>query len=193
MNINPPDVVERLLNENEKLVPYFASRWGKKKKAKWDDLISFGKIGLREAAMRYDPARAKFSTYASFWIRKYLHLAVKEQAMLTGRISFDDPVGYDDGDMTRHEVIADKNARTPAELSARRDLLERFEHLMNAVDLSAREREIIVQRYGLGGDKRKTQKQIGRELGLTGRRIGQIEKEAREKLEALPPDFPDFS
>jgi len=111
--------------------------------------------------------------------------------------SFDDPVGNDDGGMTRHEVIADKNAWTPAQLSANGDLLERFERAIEAAGLSDREREIIVQRHGLDGDKRKTQKQVARKLGLTRQRIGQIEKSVRDKLKALPPSFsqdlPDFS
>jgi DNA-directed RNA polymerase sigma subunit (sigma70/sigma32) len=111
--------------------------------------------------------------------------------------SFDDPVGNDDGDMTRHEVIADKNAWTPVELFGRHDLFERFERAVEAVGLSDLERDIIVQRHGLDGDKRKTQTQIARKLGLTRQRIGQIEKSAGEKLKALPPkllsqDLPDF-
>ncbi len=35
-----------------------------------DDLISEGSIGLRRAAMRFNPKKAKFSTYAGLWIRQ---------------------------------------------------------------------------------------------------------------------------
>ena len=112
--------------------------------------------------------------------------------------SFDDRVGSDDGDMTRHEVIADENAWTPSQLSARGDLLGRFELAVKAGGLSDLEREIIVQRHGLNGDKRKTQRQIATNLRLTRQRIGQLAKSAREKFkalrpESLPRDLPDFS
>jgi RNA polymerase sporulation-specific sigma factor len=88
--------------------------------------------------------------------------------------SLDDPVGNDDCDMTRHEVIADPNAWIPAQLSASHDPFERFERAVEAAGLSDREREIIVQRHGLNGDKRKTQKEIARKLGLKRQRIGEI-------------------
>ena len=195
--MNPPDEVERLINKHQRLVPFFASVFIKKKgPTEWDDLISFGKIGLREAAHRYDPKKGKFSTYASFWITKYFFQAAKEQRELRMKFSFNDRVGHA-GDVTRHEVVSDKNAPIPAELM--REIVETFQRLIAVAGLNDRERKIILQRYGLDdAGKPKTQKQIAKKLGLTRRRIGQIEKGAREKLEALSPeslssDFPDFS
>src|SRR5262245_10317825 len=116
MKLNPPDVVERLINEHQALVPFFASVFIKKKGPRnWDDLISFGKIGLREAARRYDPTKAKFSTYAFFWITKYFFQATKEDRKLKRKgISFDDRAGHA-GDISRYEVATDKNAPIPAE------------------------------------------------------------------------------
>jgi RNA polymerase sigma factor (sigma-70 family) len=205
MKINPPDVVARLVNEHQKLVPYFASLFKRTRRgriAKWDDLISYGNIGLVKAVERFDPAKGgKLSTYAGWWIKKYFHQAVKEQILLW-KVSLNAPVdkskAKSNHKLERGEVIADENARTPAELLITRDLLERFEYAMEAAGLTDREREIIVQRHGLDGGERKTQKQIAKKLELTRRRIGQIEKGAREKLEALSPkslspDFPEFS
>lgn len=190
--INPPDEVERLLGEHQLLVAFFASRFSWRRLAKWDDLISYGKIGLREAAKRYNPARGKFSTYAAHWIRKYLFEAVVEQIRLVNRISLEDRVGPD-GCFERSEVTADERALTPAQLLITSDVLARFNRAMAAAGLGDREKEIIVQRYGVDGDTEKTQKQIAKKMGLTPRRIGQIEKIAREKLESLPPNFHDFS
>jgi RNA polymerase sigma factor (sigma-70 family) len=214
MKINPPDVVARLVNEHQKLVPYFAILFKRTRRgriAKWDDLISYGNIGLVKAVERFDPAKGgKLSTYAGWWIKKYFHKAVKEQILLWKvslkapgwNVSLDAPVGKPKAKskhkLERGEVIAYENAPTPAELLITRDLLERFEYAMEVAGLTDREREIIVQRHGLDGGERKTQKQIAKKLELTRRRIGQIEKGAREKLEALSPkslspDFPEFS
>jgi len=54
---------------------------------------------------------------------------------------------------------------------------------MNA-GLDGREREVILQRYGLDNGELKTQRQIAKSMGLTRARIGQIEKTATGKLEA---------
>ena len=55
---------------------------------------------------------------------------------------------------------------------------DRSERTLDVAGLSDLEREIILQRHGFDGGKRKTQKQIGRKLGLTRQRIGQIGKRA---------------
>ena len=54
---------------------------------------------------------------------------------------------------------------------------------MNA-GLDGREREVILQRYGLDNGELKTQRQIAKSMGLMRARIGQIEKTATGKLEA---------
>jgi RNA polymerase sigma factor (sigma-70 family) len=188
---NPPDEVERLVNDNRKLVPFFASRFNHRRLVNWDDLISNGEIGLWSAARRYNPEKGKFSTYAAHWIKKYFFKAVEEQIRMwkvslnapRWNVSLNAPVGKS---KERSDVIADKTAATPAELLARGDDAERFNSLMEVAGLDDREREIIKERYGLNdAGKPKTQKQIARKLKLTRRRIGQIEKVAREKLEAL--------
>lgn len=207
VKINPPDEIERLVNDNRKLVPFFANQFSHRRLVNWDDLISNGEIGLWKAAGRYNPEKGKFSTYAAHWIRKYFLKAVEEQIRLwkvslnapRWNVSLNAPVGKEESNWERGDVIADKTAATPAELLARGDDAERFNSLMEVAGLDDRERAIIKQRYGMNdAGKPKTQKQIARKLKLTRRRIGQIEKGAREKLEALslealPPDFPDFS
>ena len=78
--MNPPDVVDRLVSENQPLVSHFAMRWrllARIAQLEWNDLISAGKIGLSEAARRYDPAKAELSMYARFWIEKSLPESVE--------------------------------------------------------------------------------------------------------------------
>ena len=48
--------------------------------------------------------------------------------------------------------------------------------------LSERERKIITLRYGLGGKKPMTQKQISESLGISRSYVSRIEKGALEKL-----------
>ena len=46
----------------------------------------------------------------------------------------------------------------------------------------AREREIIVRRYGLHGGEAHTQKEVAAELGISRSYVSRIEKKAIEKL-----------
>ena len=48
--------------------------------------------------------------------------------------------------------------------------------------LEAREKEVIIQRFGINDGRKKTLKEIGQMLNLSGERIRQIEKIALKKL-----------
>ena len=48
--------------------------------------------------------------------------------------------------------------------------------------LSKREREIIVMRYGLGGEEAMTQKAVGKAMNISRSYVSRIEKKALEKL-----------
>ena len=77
---NPSDVVARLVSENQGLVVHLAKRHKKVfcPRIRLADLIAAGKIGLAEAAKRFDPTKGtKFSTYAVWWIRKHMFTALK--------------------------------------------------------------------------------------------------------------------
>lgn len=50
--------------------------------------------------------------------------------------------------------------------------------------LSAREREVICARYGLGGGAALTQRDVAARLGISRSYVSRIEKRALEKLEA---------
>jgi RNA polymerase sigma factor (sigma-70 family) len=63
------------------------------------------------------------------------------------------------------------------------EFMQWLNHVIMDAGLDRREREIIMLRYGVDDGEPKTQKQIAKKLGVTRRRIGQIEKIAREKIE----------
>ena len=48
--------------------------------------------------------------------------------------------------------------------------------------LKEREKEIIIQRFGLNGKKPKTQKEIAREMGISRSYVSRIETKAIERL-----------
>ncbi|MEI7690813.1 MAG: sigma factor-like helix-turn-helix DNA-binding protein [bacterium] len=63
------------------------------------------------------------------------------------------------------------------------DIEEELSHLLACPKVKkARDREVLVARYGLNGDKPKTLEEIGRGLKVTRERIRQIEKSALKKI-----------
>lgn len=72
--------------------------------------------------------------------------------------------------------------------SPERDLLahEQDRLLAAAIEsLSRRERDVILQRFGLRGRREKTLKEVGEAMGLTRERIRQIELHAKRKLRKI--------
>lgn len=186
--MNPPDAVNRLASENQGLVVHLAKlhqgRVAQRCNARVPlaDLIGAGKIGLVEAARRYDPAKGKFGTYAAWWINKYLFKARHKQRSVSA-LSLDAPVGNLD-DIFLGDTVEDKKASGASDLSSVEASLEDFRRVIMNAGLDGREREVILQRYGLDNGELKTQRQIAKSMGLTRARIGQIEKTATGKLEA---------
>jgi RNA polymerase primary sigma factor len=93
--------------------------------------------------------------------------------------SLDAPI--DDGELIGlGEIIADEQAHTSYDLLRDRDLRA---HLKTALrELDARERKIVLQRFGLDGGQPKTLDQIGELIGLTRERIRQLQSSAVSKL-----------
>ena len=51
--------------------------------------------------------------------------------------------------------------------------------------LEDRERDIIIRRYGLNGEKEETQQEVGKRYGISRSYVSRIEKRALQKLRAV--------
>jgi RNA polymerase sigma factor (sigma-70 family) len=95
-------------------------------------------------------------------------------------ISLDRPVG-DDPDGLRLADLLDDGRPDEFELAlaerADQELVAQFLDLLNA-----REREVLVRRFGLDDGEPDTLEEIGSSFGLTRERIRQIETQALKKL-----------
>lgn len=94
-------------------------------------------------------------------------------------VSLERPVGDEDDD-TMGDFLADEQATSPVKETLRTLLKE---ELNSAIDqLSDRERQILILRYGLQDDHQRTLKDVAREFNITRERVRQIEIKALEKL-----------
>jgi RNA polymerase primary sigma factor len=98
-------------------------------------------------------------------------------------VSLEKPIGEEE-DSELGDFVEDDTAESPFELASEN---LRRENVRRALDaLPTRERDVIVMRYGLSGEKARTLEEVGRAFGVTRERIRQIENNTLKKLEGLP-------
>ena len=66
----------------------------------------------------------------------------------------------------------------------RQEAVEALRKAVNTV-LDDRERDVIIRRYGLNGDKEQTQQEVGMVYGISRSYVSRIEKRALLKLRAV--------
>ena len=93
--------------------------------------------------------------------------------------SLDSPLG-EDGDQRVADVVVDEHAVSPFDHLRQQSDAALMRELVGTLD--PRERTVVEQRFGLGGDVGKTLAEIGEQFGLTRERIRQIEELALLKL-----------
>jgi RNA polymerase primary sigma factor len=104
---------------------------------------------------------------------------VEIQKLAQEPVSLDTPVGEAD-DSHFGDFIEDADAVAPSEAADFLMLKEQLEVAMR--DLSERERQVIVLRFGLADGRPRTLEEVGQEFGVTRERIRQIESKTLLKL-----------
>jgi RNA polymerase primary sigma factor len=94
-------------------------------------------------------------------------------------VSLDTPIGEGDGSQFG-DFIEDSNAVVPSDAVAFRLLQDSLDSLLH--DLSERERQVIVLRFGLADGVPRTLEEVGQAFGVTRERIRQIESKTLMKL-----------
>ena len=93
--------------------------------------------------------------------------------------SVEDPLGSD-SDKTILDTLADEDVVDPAELLQDENLKENIDLWLS--ELSEKQREVVVRRFGLRGHEMSTLEEVGNEIGLTRERVRQIQVEALKRL-----------
>ncbi len=175
------DVRQTLIERNLRLVVYIARRF-ENTGINIEDLISIGAIGLIKAINTYRTDKnIKLATYASRCIENEILMYLRKNASQRNEVSLDEPLNTDwDGNELLLSDVLGTEADTvmrPIEDDVDRQLLAA------AIDkLSEREREIIVLRFGLCGNKEQTQKEVADRLGISQSYISRLEKRIIDRL-----------
>lgn len=147
-----------------------------------EDLISIGTIGLIKAVSTFKPDKSiRLSTYAARCIENEILMHFRNLKKTSQDVYISDPIDTDkDGNaLTLIDVIADEG-----DISEQLDTKIKLERLREILDstLDKREKKIIELRYGLGGCKELTQREIAVMLKISRSYVSRIEKAALEKL-----------
>ena len=166
---------KELIEHNLRLVVYIAKKFDNTGVGV-EDLISIGTIGLIKGINTFNPDKnIKLATYASRCIENEILMHLRKTAPQKSEVSFDEPLNTDwDG----NELLLSDILGTDEDLVLKpiEDDVDR-QLLMDAVDkLTAREKQIITLRFGLGGREEKTQKEVADLMGISQSYISRLEK-----------------
>ena len=169
---------EKLIKHNLRLVAHIAKKY-RNSSIDNEDLISIGSIGLMKAikTFSYDKGN-NFSTYASRCIENEILMTFRSDKKNAPAVYLDEVISVDkDGnDLSLYEVLKD-NAPGVEVTIENKILFKKIETIINN-NLDEREKEIIVKRYGLFGEKPKTQIELAAELNISRSYISRLEKRA---------------
>ena len=160
-----------------------------------EDLEAEGRLGLFEAALRFDPSHgAQFLTYASFWSRRRMQVFVARHARVVRRPASRTGPSRDRDDVSLDQPISEGSSLSWADMLVDQKAPRALDTMVGAEDVAlitvaARElppqwRTIIVRRFGLDGGPAMTLAAVGETLGLSRERVRQIEQKAMARLRA---------
>ncbi len=96
--------------------------------------------------------------------------------------SVEDPLGSD-SDKTVLDTLADDQNTDPAQMLQDENLRQNIDQWLH--DLTEKQREVVVRRFGLRGHEMATLEEVGNEIGLTRERVRQIQVEALKRLREI--------
>jgi len=157
---------EKLIEHNLRLVAHVVRKYYASNPLE-EDLISIGTIGLIKSVDSFDIDNgARFATYAARCIQNEILMFFRSRKKLSMEVSINDTIDTDRdgnpltyGDVIRCEDTIAEDIDTKIKLNRAADYIMK--------NLSEREREIIILRYGIGRSRAITQREAAEKLGIS--------------------------
>lgn len=108
---------------------------------------------------------------------------VKRMLGLNERVTSVDVALGPDSDKTLLETLADERPSDPCDLLQDDDLSESLDEWLS--ELTEKQREVVIRRFGLRDHESSTLEEVGLEIGLTRERVRQIQVEALKRLREI--------
>ena len=123
-------------------------------------------------------------TYAARCVENEILMHFRAQRKSSQNVSLSDFIetGSDGAALSLMDVVSDDE-----DLLERVSTREDIKKLLSAVDtqLTPQEKQVILLRYGLGGNPPQRQRQVAQSIGVSRSYVSRIEKRALEKLKQM--------
>ena len=175
------DARQTLIERNLRLVVYIARQF-ETTGNNIEDLISFGTIGLIKAVGTFRADKnIKLATYSSRCIENEILMHIRKISGQKTEVSLDEPINtdWDGNELLLSDVLGTDGdtVMRPMEDDVDKQLLR------DALSrLPEREQQIVTMRFGLGGRKEKTQKEVAELMGISQSYISRLEKRIMLRL-----------
>lgn len=171
-----------LIERNLRLVAHVSKKYSSSN-VDQDDLISIGSIGLIKGINSFDMDKNfKLATYIAKCIENEILMYLRSNKKRGADVYLNEPIGKDkdDNEVTLQEVLENNERNVEDEVDLKFKIRNLYEKMKNI--LKEREKVIIELRFGLNGDKPKTQKEIAKMMNISRSYVSRIESKAIGKL-----------
>ena len=171
-----------LIERNLRLVAHICKKYSTTN-VEQDDLISIGTIGLIKGISSFEASKGvRLATYASRCIENEILMHLRSIKKLGAEVYLDDPIGKDkdDNTVTLQEVLENNDKSIEESVDLKLKVKKLYEKMKEVLKL--REKTILELRFGLDGNKPKTQNQIAEMMGISRSYVSRIETKAIDKL-----------
>ena len=163
-----------LIERNLRLVAYISKKYNSSN-VDQDDLISIGTIGLIKGINSFDDSKGvRLATYIARCIDNEILMHLRSTKKLGAEVYLDDPIGKDkdDNTVTLQEVLENNDKAIEDEVDIKFKIKKLYSKMKEV--LKTREKTILELRFGLNGEKPKTQNQIADMMGISRSYVSRI-------------------
>ncbi len=172
-----------LIEKNLRLVAHVCKKYANNNNSNIDDFISIGTIGLIKGINSFNPNKGvKLATYVSKCIDNEILMNLRSSKKLNSEVYLNEPIGKDkdDNEISLIDILENNERNIEDEIDLKIKIKKLYKKMSDV--LKEREKNILKWRYGLDGNKPKTQNQIAKTLGISRSYVSRIETKAINKL-----------
>ena len=173
---------EILIEKNLRLVAHMVKKYACSE-YETEDMLSIGTIGLIKAIDSFDEKKgSRLVTYAAKCIDNELLMTFRSEKKRSKEISLNEPLGTDkEGNkICFQDVTFSEDEDVVERLQNNADIVKMMEAFRDR--LTDREKQIVIYRYGLYGNRPRTQRELAAEYGISRSYVSRIEKKALERM-----------